>query len=134
MDLCYVRRCHADTDVRNETGQGDLCACKIGTYVDDVFDLGLVGAHKVAGLQGAVLGLPLYEGIDVMQPNSEAIVLDARFDELIRVKPRGHQRGVHLEQEPLLRQPCQAPAPIDTALRHAALQNADTDVETILAL
>eukprot|EP01084_Bolivina_argentea_P122061 216324_1 len=79
------------------TGRGN--ATEVGTYIDQYFDsevsgnvidLCPVGAltNKPAAFKVRPWDLTIYESIDIMESTSASIVLDTRFNELIRIKPR----------------------------------------------
>lgn len=87
----------AGDDCLGTTGRGNLT--EVGTYVEryfdsevsgNVIDLCPVGAltNKPAAFKVRPWDLTVYESIDVMESTSASIVLDTRFNELIRIKPR----------------------------------------------
>ena len=88
---------YVSEDVLGTTGRGN--ATEVGTYIDayfdsefsgNVIDLCPVGAltNKAAAFKVRPWDLQIYESIDVMEATSASIVLDTRFNELIRIKPR----------------------------------------------
>ena len=87
----------AGDDCLGTTGRGNVT--EVGTYVEryfdsevsgNVIDLCPVGAltNKPAAFKVRPWDLTIYESIDVMEATSASIVLDTRFNELIRIKPR----------------------------------------------
>ena len=87
----------AGDDALGTTGRGNLT--EVGTYVEryfdsevsgNIIDLCPVGAltNKPAAFKVRPWDLTIYESIDIMEPTSASIVLDTRFNELIRIKPR----------------------------------------------
>merc|ERR1719242_118062 len=87
----------AGDDCLGTTGRGNVT--EVGTYAEryfdsevsgNVIDLCPVGAltNKAAAFKVRPWDLTIYESIDVMEATSASIVLDTRFNELIRIKPR----------------------------------------------
>ena len=64
----------------------------------NVIDLCPVGAltNNAAAFKVRPWDLSIFESIDVMEPTSASIVLDTRFNELIRIKPRLNE---HVNEE-----------------------------------
>eukprot|EP01084_Bolivina_argentea_P052938 97191_1 len=87
----------AGDDCLGTTGRGNVT--EVGTYIEKYFDnevsgniidLCPVGAltNKPAAFKVRPWDLTIYESIDIMESTSASIVLDTRFNELIRIKPR----------------------------------------------
>ena len=87
----------AGTEELGTTGRGN--ATEVGTYIEtyfdsevsgNVIDLCPVGAltNKQSLFKIRAWDLTIVESIDVLEPTHANIVLDTRFNELIRIKPR----------------------------------------------